>query len=337
MPTTTIENRLASLTGIRAVAALLVFWHHGAGLYGSHSSGMVGVSLFYLLSGFVMAWADRDDDTAALFFRRRIARIYPAYAVAVTVALLYAAYARGISPKELLTYTLLQSWVPDESIYFAASAVFWSLSCEAFFYAVFPLVRRIVRAVSNRALWMLIAGSGAISVAVGVAGIGRDATERLTWAVVVFPPVRLPEFVIGVCLGALVARGWRPNISVMLAWVLAIFGVVAAIFVPYSLSRYAITLIPFATLIVALAAADLRGQRVFTQHPRVVALGTWSYCFYLLHLVVIMVATSVNEHVGLPTGVVLGVSLAGAWVAARILHVQVEERFQRKWRPGTRA
>lgn len=328
--------RLGSLTGIRAVAAVLVFWHHGNGLYGGISSGMVGVSLFYILSGFVMAWVDRKGDTGALFYRRRFARIYPAYAVAVIIAIAYAAMTIGVSWRDFFAFTLIQSWVPDEAFYFAASAVFWSLSCETFFYIMFPLIRRFTRAAAARGLWMLAGGAGLVSIAVAVAGIGFPETPQLTWAVVVFPMSRLPEFVIGVCLGSLMARGWRPRVPLTLAWLFAAAGVAAAMFVPYSLSRYAVTLIPFCVLVVTLAAADLRGARVFTSARWMVKLGDWSYCFYLTHLVVIMVTVSIATRIGLPTWATIAVALLGSFLAAWILHTQVEVRAEGRLRPQSR-
>ncbi len=328
--------RLDSLTGIRAVAAFLVFWHHAAGLYGAPSSGMVGVSLFYILSGFVMAWTDRQGDTAWLFYRRRFARIYPAYAVAVVLALILAALTRGISPYELIAFTLLQSWVPDEAIYFAASAVFWSLSCEAFFYLAFPVIRRVMRALSTQGLWLVAGGAFVVSLTIASIGSVFPVTPLLTWAVVVFPPSRLPEFVIGAVLGALFARGWRPRVPLALGWVLAAAGVGAAVVAPYALSRYAVTLVPFAVLIVALATADIRGSRVVTRSRVMVRLGEWSYAFYLIHLVVIMVVVPLGERLGLPLWASILLSLAGGVIAAWMLHRSVEKPGNALLRPPGR-
>ncbi len=327
------KPRLRSLTGIRAIAAILVFWHHGDGLYGGISSGMVGVSLFYILSGFVMAWVDRQDDTDLLFYRRRFARIYPAYAVAAILAIAYAAVTIGVSWKDFFAFTLLQSWVPDETVYFAGSAVFWSLSCEAFFYVTFPLIRRLTRALTSRGLWIVAGGAGIVSLSVAGVGVGFSESQQLTWAVVVFPLVRLPEFVIGVCLGSLMARGWAPRIPLTAAWTFAVAGVIAAMFAPYSLSRYAVTLIPFAVLVVALASADLRGARVFTSSKWMVRLGDWSYCFYLIHLVVIMVTVSVASRVGLPIWATLAVALVGSSIVASLLHRFVEKPADDRLRP----
>lgn len=329
--------QLDSLTGIRAIAAFLVFWHHANGLYGGISSGMVGVSLFYILSGFVMAWVDRDGDTAGQFYRRRFARIYPAYAVSVTAAIGYTVATTGFSAVSLVPYTLMQSWVPNDQVHFAASAVFWSLSCEAFFYLTFPLLRAVVRALTVRGLWALAAGAGAVSLVIASVGTAFPVTPELTWAVVVLPASRLPEFVIGVCLGAIMARGWVPRIPLAAAGALALLAVVAAMVVPYALSRYAVTLVPFAILVVALASADLRGLPAFTRAPWMVKLGAWSYCFYLVHLLAIMLVVSVSGRIGLPLWAVIPASLAaglvGAWLLHRFVEVKAERRLRPKGRP----
>lgn len=329
--------RLDSLTGVRAVAAFLVFWHHANGLYGGLSSGMVGVSLFYILSGFVMAWVDRDEDTAGQFYRRRFARIYPSYAVAVTAAIGFTTATTGFSAVSLVPYTLLQSWVPNEQVYFAASAVFWSLSCEAFFYLLFPLIRRVIRGLRMRGLWVLVVSAGAISLTIAGVGTSFPLGAQLTWGVVVFPVSRLPEFVIGVGLGALMARGWLPRIPLSIAWLMALGGICLAMIVPYAWSRYAVTLVPFAILVVALAAADLRGVASFTRAPWMVRLGAWSYAFYLAHLLIIMLVVSVGARIGLPLWAVVPFSLAAAWVTAWLLHRFVEVRAEAVLRPQGRA
>jgi peptidoglycan/LPS O-acetylase OafA/YrhL len=129
------------------------------------------------------------------------------------------------------------------------------------------------------------------------------------------------------------ARGWSPRIPLGFAWVLATVGVAAAMFVPYSLSRYAVTLIPFAVLVVSLAAADLRGARVFTSSPWMVKLGDWSYCFYLIHLVVIMVTVSAATRIELPMWATIAVALSGSVVAAWLLHTKVEKPAEKMLRP----
>jgi peptidoglycan/LPS O-acetylase OafA/YrhL len=83
---------LPSLTGARFIAAVLVFLFHSMAVYplvspGAHRTqttlfspaGFTGVTFFFVLSGFVLTWAMRPNDTAARFWRRRFFKIYPTH------------------------------------------------------------------------------------------------------------------------------------------------------------------------------------------------------------------------------------------------------------------
>ncbi|MDR6875125.1 peptidoglycan/LPS O-acetylase OafA/YrhL [Microbacterium barkeri] len=119
-----------------------MFWHHSSSRFDDVvSSGMVGVSLFSLLSGFVMARTDREGETARTYYRKRFARIYPASFIACVLVITWHALRGGLEVTDFAAFTLLQSWVPDKAVDFAAQAIFWSLSCEAFFYLAFPAIR----------------------------------------------------------------------------------------------------------------------------------------------------------------------------------------------------
>lgn len=330
-------TRLDSLTGIRTIAVALVFWHHGNEYSDDWaSSGMVGVSLFYMLSGFVMAWTDRKGDTARQFYQRRFARIYPSYLVACILAFALLVVVDEFRWSDLAALTLLQAWVPDPSFYFAGNAVFWSLSCEAFFYLIFPLIRGITARLNDRRVALL--GGFVVLTSFAIAGIGAlfPPTEFVQWAVVVFPPSRLPEFILGVVLGTLMARGWRPSVSLLPTFLLAALAVVVAVFAPYALSRYAVTLLPFALLIVALAAADLRGTPVFTKWRWIVKLGVWSYCFYLIHAMAMWACVKVSVLLG--GGELLGIlsSFFISIVAAWVLHSFIERPAELRLRPAGR-
>ena len=102
-----VRGRLASLTGLRALAALLVIGTHAAFATGKLSHGYVGlmwahleigVSIFFALSGFLLfrPWVTAAADGAAApsttaYARRRLRRVMPAYVV--TVLLAYGVYS----------------------------------------------------------------------------------------------------------------------------------------------------------------------------------------------------------------------------------------------------
>lgn len=92
-------SRLPSLTGLRFVAAALVFLHHA--IYTNvfadpdvvrvfHdlfiNTGQMGVAFFFVLSGFVLTFAVRPGDTTRRFLRRRLVKIYPNHVVTFLLA-----------------------------------------------------------------------------------------------------------------------------------------------------------------------------------------------------------------------------------------------------------
>lgn len=330
--------RLDSLTGVRFFAAMLVFGFHALHYVSGlevFSAGMVGVSLFYILSGFVMAWTAREDDRPSLFYRRRFARIYPAFIAAWLVSLALLLISGNLMAWDALPPTLLQAWIPIEEAYFAGSAVFWSLSCEAFFYLMFPLIHRAMRRLHTGGVVLVAVGAASISLGVALAALNVTESPFARWFLIIFPPLRLMEFIIGVALGMLFRRGFRLPVPLWAAVVLSLAAVALASIAPYSLSRYAVTLIPFVLLVGAIATADLGERPSLFRWKPLVELGVWSYCFYLLHAMVLSVTFRAPRALGIDApylwlGVALILSIAAAW----LLHVVVERPFEKRLRPA---
>ena len=129
-----VGRRLDSLTGLRFVAAFAVFCGHamelGENQWPISLDRLVGqagtaVSFFFVLSGFVLAWSARDGDRPSTFYRRRVARIYPAYLLAVLLAAvtMVAVLHEKLPVAHLVPVVLLvQSWVPHARVYFTLPA-----------------------------------------------------------------------------------------------------------------------------------------------------------------------------------------------------------------------
>src|SRR5690242_15360813 len=88
-------GRLNALTGLRAVAAGMILVHHAVYLHMSPPRWQLenAVSLFFILSGFILTWSHpRIDswDSARTFLVLRIGRIWPAHIAGLALAIAFA-------------------------------------------------------------------------------------------------------------------------------------------------------------------------------------------------------------------------------------------------------
>lgn len=165
-------RRLPSLDGLRGLAVLLVLSFHLAG--GTHShflplrwfglankGGWAGVTLFFVLSGFLITGILWDGRTHPHpwrnFYARRSLRIFPLYALALLLVLLGAVYAHTLpaAVHQLWSPLLFLQNIPGpafNAINHDGSPLplfhFWSLAVEEQFYLLWPFA--LVRMRSER-------------------------------------------------------------------------------------------------------------------------------------------------------------------------------------------
>lgn len=307
--------RLDALTGLRWLAAFWVFAYHMQNLGPlpppfdvPAQLGYLGVTFFFVLSGFVLTWSMRPSVRISTFYTRRFARIWPSHMVALLLAI-PVFYTLAAEPEHswvktlsipilLLSVVLLQGFSRDPAVLFSGNPAAWTLSVEALFYALHPFFGRLLRRASRRAA-LLVA-----LLTLLVAFVYRALAQLGEWAAgVPLPFEHLPEFVVGMAIAWAFAQGWRPRIPVSVAWIL--FGAVIAWLTVGPglqvrvLSRLAATFsnefatIVCAVLIIAIASGTLRGRRSWLAHPWMVRLGSWSYAFYLVHATVIYAVLNV--------------------------------------------
>jgi peptidoglycan/LPS O-acetylase OafA/YrhL len=344
---------LPSLTGMRFVAALLVFLFHivyesafaNASVATGYKrvfgqGGWTGVAFFFVLSGFVLAWSARPRDTVPGFWRRRVAKIFPNHLVTYVVAVLLTV-AAGLSTggwRAVPGVFLIQSWFPQPDIETSANPVTWSLSCELFFYLAFPLLLWAINRIRASHLWYWATGFAALVWSVPTIGHlllpGRPIAPWAPgvstyefWFVYVFPPTRLLEFVLGMLMARIVIAGRWIRLPLPVAAALAVAAFVVAPEAPLLYQIVTVTVIPLALLISAAAHADLAGKWSPLRGSTMVWLGNISFAFYLWHRLVLIYghrALGVGRTFSTPAVaglglLALGVVLVLAWLTYRFV------------------
>ncbi|MDX2565318.1 acyltransferase [Streptomyces sp. TX20-6-3] len=342
------------MTGMRWAAAFVVFVYHvrNFGYFGGDSAvivdwafgaGATGVSFFFILSGFVLAWSSRPGDSARAFWRRRLARIYPVHLTTAAMALALAfTLVPDLRPSGLAqagaNLLLVSSWNPNW--WQALNPVSWSLTCEAFFYATFPALYAGLRRLSTRALTTLAMSCTAAVILLPCI----NSFLALGWTLHSFPLARFPEFLLGAAIGRLVKIGaWRgPGSEAAMG--LTLIGYFLAHQLPGGGSYAAYTVIGLACLIPAAALNDLHGARSLWRRRWLVRLGEWSFAFYMIHILVMRAAEHLlGKHPELQTGpalalatAVFAVSLALSWGLYRWVEQPGQQRILRGHRTSNR-
>jgi len=361
------RSRIESLTGVRFIAAFMVFLFHSSLLklfriYGTnqgpydivvHNSGFLGVSFFFVLSGFVLTWSARESDTTLLFYRRRLLKIYPNHIVTWALAMVLFAAVFYSTTSAVFNFFLLQAWSPDAGIFFGINIPAWSLCCEIFFYLCFPLLLWAVRKIRPTRLWWyaigvavlillmpVIAQSLPASPTFGPGNIGTPYYGHSTtqfWFVSIFPPVRMLDFVLGILMARIVLTGRWINLPVAPALLLLVASYVASLFEPWLYQVNSANILPLALLVAAIATADVRGRRSFLKSPVMQRLGEMSYAFYLLHWslglwIKLRTPIGLDHDLSIPNGIAVIVGLlAVTLVASWLLYTYVESPIMRRW------
>lgn len=293
-----MTTQIRPLTAVRFFAAMaVVMYHYGQQMVSEAPewvrtlvlNGHTGVTLFFILSGFILVHVShgtnlRSGESRGMFYMRRFARIYPVYMLAWLLwGVSLIAYwnennvpptyaAKVIAAYGSLSALLLQSWVPTAVPVWNWPG--WTLSVEALFYALFPLLFAVSSRYTTRGLWLML---GACLIANGLI---FTAISHSPWPEYLsnFPPAFVPQFVMGMMLGHLYAGGKLPRSSRAFT-LLVIVSVLTVGTVPGLLARDALLAVLFCALVAALATVPTQPSRVGNA---LVLLGAASYATYIL-------------------------------------------------------
>lgn len=288
--------RIASLTGLRGLAAVAVLLYHiphspafqdyTIGLF---SRAYLAVDLFFVLSGFVISIGYYERVVKRLgaasygdFLLNRMARVWPLHFVVALVFLVRILVnvsgdqAVALTPANILTNLLMiQSWGWGTQ---ALAGNSWSVSTELVAYLLFPLVAILA---FSRAVWLEVAGAVALLILVAMLGHGSRGPLDVNDGSTILPVLRC---LAGFALGVVAFRvAQHPRCERFLGgehgFLASCVLLVLALLVP---GGDVVVALSFPLLVIA-CYYDGRASRALLANPVVFHLGLISYSIYLWH------------------------------------------------------
>ena len=329
----TSTRYLDSLASLRFFAALLVvFFHLRLLIEPFHTAlqsqymrvfywGFAGVSIFFVLSGFVISYANDNWKGWKRYLIGRVTRIYPSHwiilftvAVGSLIELYYkSGWTADFWLRLFTNLTLVQSWIPDQRYYFSLNAVSWSLAVEMFFYVAFLFLRGL----KDRYIYILSVFSYLVLVVTAL-HFRYQWGAYIYWGFNVNPIARLPEFLMGMAIYRLHKSNKLPRLPIprfnflliLMAMIAALSMFTSGIHSTFGFTgsfTYSIIPLPFAALMIV-SLLDGSANR-YMGNKTLVLLGESSFALYLIHKPIVnFVAAFIAQHPGVG-GVIASIAL----------------------------
>jgi peptidoglycan/LPS O-acetylase OafA/YrhL len=310
-PRAAVDNHLLALTGLRIFPALAVYLSHltppaGAPAWLSRAlaSGYYGVTVFFVLSGFVLAinYWDRltrpSKRNVWSFAVARFARVYPLYLLVIAYMACRVHVSTGQIPPSWPWHIVgLQAWLPNIFDAFAFGPS-WSISVEFFLYACLPLLAFGLRRVVTLRQLVIAAALTIVAMLVLAWWFQHDGRSMLPttdpgsahrW-LYRLPLTRLGDFLLGIFAARIfVAVRHRAHMDKAGA-ILAVVGAASLVYFSTQLWMFTSALrwdagyaIPSFLLILGLALSPRAPLSRLLALPAILLLGEASYAFYLIH------------------------------------------------------
>lgn len=301
-------SKFESIQALRGFAALYVFLFHvkiPVPLWSDQATeslvmlmnrGFMGVDIFFVISGFIMAWigvlSGRSSDGPVAFGVKRFFRVVPPYWVA-TLVTIYLAQANE-TPEALLRSLLFYPVSPTDGGPFygyALNVVGWTLNYEMLFYALFCvslLFGRYTLYVLGASILGLVF---AVPMLITGDGFSLSVTRALTanepYLMLATNPIML-EFVLGIGCAVVYSKinGMTPK---AFGGALLLIGIVMMgwTFWTHTGTHSVVRVgLPAAVLLLGAVLAEDAG---ILKIPRFASwLGEVSFSIYLIHVVVVL-------------------------------------------------
>lgn len=289
------------LTSLRFFFAFFVFLSHLQGIKSGNPifnwfvrniffEGYIGVSFFFILSGFVISYSNdlkisKNKFHNIRFYKARFFRLYPLYLLTMLIC---AVSIANISwPTWLINIFAIQSFLPTINSH-VINAPSWSISNEFFFYFSFPFIFPFIYKYKITSVLLLISLSIILfSLSLKVPDI------YIKFIYYINPFSRLFDFSLGILLYHFfkyINSGNHKRLTTSTWEYLAIL-LLIVFFLPHNaiprMYRFSVYYwIPMSAIILIFALEKGRVSKLL-QNKILVYLGEISFSFYMIHLFVI--------------------------------------------------
>ena len=293
-PTVARIRAFHTLDALRGVAALAIVFFHAAFVYGlaPPAEGQIAVDLFFVMSGFIIAYRYDTDLRRGLGVRRfaliRLIRLYPLFLLGTVLGVLPTLIAvlagrgdalhRGLIESFPLALVMLPSRfaLPTMQELYPLNYVAWSLALEIVVNIAYAATFRFW---SVRHLVIVIA-SAFVGLCV-CAGVYGRLKYGYAWPQV---PVGLVRVVYGFAMGVLIFRlhAERP-VAIRVPWWLLLAAAVSIFVFDPPAYRQVWEVFAVGVLVPAIVVAAVVSEPPRALRPACAVAGIFSYVLYSLH------------------------------------------------------
>ncbi|OOQ58677.1 acyltransferase family protein [Mucilaginibacter pedocola] len=343
-----MERNTDTLYIVRFVAALVVIlFHYSPPGVGEHigfiiKNGGEAVNLFFFISGFVLTVSNSRFFTSGqatfplkTFYIKRVARIYPLYLLAIFLLLFFHFVIKRIDTATVLMrmpfeMAGIQRWLYAGSFNYPG----WSVSCEVFFYLLFPLLAYYLRR-NARGFGILVWVYFIVSLLITqqLAGLLKSPltgiASKIVGGIYLNPILLISVFMFGMLAGQYFLKSDRPffktkalNIVAFLASSAIILA--AKYYLPHGswLLKGGVLAPAYFIFIMAITGFSKAETKVFSSKP-FLFLGEASYAMYILQYPVYVFYT--RYIIEVKTAPALAGLVLAIIVLASLAHLLVEK------------
>lgn len=329
---------VANIQALRACAALIVLWAHLRELFPDGPllrqlpSGLAGVDLFFVISGFIMVVStSRTPPRPGDFLAKRFSRVAPLYYTMTLLIFVVTLVAPALmksstsDPMALMSSLAFIPFFKSPDRIYPTYYLGWTLNYEMLFYLLFAV------GILIRREWRIAVTSGLVLTLVLVGAVWDEVLRENAAAYASTRPIML-DFAFGMAIGAAVP--WIPHLRLpaRALYALLAFGAIAMVIAgrlfpapidPNPIAPATSTVlrygVPAAIIVFSAVALEQAGHRWTNRFLQ--TMGDASYSLYLTHFLVVAIVIALSNRLELGLLARLGAAAATVLVCLVVAYL----------------